>query len=80
MQQSQEPLQQPDLTKNPRGIVAIGPLLQRAGFTEDQAAAGLGVDTATVRAWSEGMVCPPQQVVDALRRLIAVQERLRPIE
>jgi ParB-like chromosome segregation protein Spo0J len=44
-----------------------------AGFTEEQAASGIGVDEATVREWCEGHADPPKEVVDALERLVATQ-------
>ncbi len=47
------------------------------GLQDDQVADGLGVDRATVRRWCEGTETPPYHVVAALRRLAAVQERLR---
>lgn len=55
----------------PSGIGRISHLLMLAGFTEEQAASGLGVDEATVREWCEGHADPPKEVIDALERLVA---------
>lgn len=57
----------------PSGMGRISHLLMLAGFTEEQAASGLGVDEATVREWCDGHADPPKEVVDALERLVAIQ-------
>lgn len=73
--------QQPDLTRRTSseqssGGVRLRDLLMGAGFTEEQIAIGLGVDEQTVHDWCEGNAVPPQDVIDALERLVAVQQRL----
>lgn len=51
-------------------------LLLLAGFTEEQAAIGLGVPEQTVWDWCNGKGAPPQEVLQALERLAALQQRL----
>lgn len=73
--------QQPDLTRRTSSEQSSGgdrfrQLLMSAGFTEEQIATGLAVDERTVGDWCEGNAVPPQHVIDALERLVAVQQRL----
>jgi ribosome-binding protein aMBF1 (putative translation factor) len=48
------------------------------GLTEENLSLALSIDLASVRKWCDGTVLPPNEVAEALRHLVEVQNRFRP--
>ncbi len=73
----------------PLGMNGLGPPPLRAGdsfrvamaavgLTEEDLSLALSLDLSTVRGWCDGTLPPPQEVAEALRHLVEVQNRVRP--